>query len=184
VKTTKRLFLALVLPDEIKQKLNNWRALHLETIELPPVPVENYHVTLAYIGTVNADREKMLIERLGEIKADSFPLLINKTDYWPTPKVLHLIPTMTPPRLLDLQRKVNKAIEHIGLPIETRPYRPHLTLYRKISQERFEQLEEDGLPEPHVDIAVEQFAIYESISDRDGVHYEKMDAFDLIGAFA
>jgi 2'-5' RNA ligase len=184
VNTTKRLFLALVLPDDIKQQINNWRALHLETLEQSPVPVDNYHVTLAYIGTVNVEREKILIDNLKKIKADNFTLVINKTDYWPTPKVLHLIPTMTPPRLLDLQRKVNKAIEQIGLPIETRPYRPHLTLYRKISPDSFEELEDDGLPEPHTTIEITQFAIYQSISSADGVHYEKMNAFELTGAFS
>lgn len=179
---TKRLFLALVLPDEAKARLNTWRNRNLYTLEQPPVPVDNYHVTLVYIGAVTQPQLIELRKQLGTVVADSFVLDINKTDYWPTPKVLHLMPTSIPPRLIDLQRKVNKATTQAGLPPETRPYRPHITLYRKIKPIQFEQLEQDGLPEPNTSIAINQFAIYESISSPNGVYYKKLDSYGLIGS--
>lgn len=185
MKQTKRLFLALVLSDETKQQVNTWRSRNLDTLDHKrPVPTDNYHVTLVFIGTVTPEQLPLLIEEIKTVKADSFKLTIDKTDYWPQPKVLHLVPTIIPPKLIDLQRKVNKATERAGLPCETRPYRPHLTLYRKITPGEFEQLEEDGMPEPHTSIDIEQFGIYESVSDADGVHYELVEAFELCGAFA
>ena len=180
MEATKRLFLALVIPDEIKAKLNTWRERNLYTLEQTPIPADNYHVTLVYIGAVARPHLIELRKQLSAIINDSFTLDINKTDYWPTPKVLHLMPTSIPPRLIDLQRKVNKATKLAGLPEETRPYRPHVTIYRKIKPEQFEQLEQDGLPEPNLRIPISQFAIYESISSPDGVYYKKLDVFDLV----
>ncbi len=184
MKDTKSLFLALVLSEQTKQKIDVWRDRNLDSLEKKPVPADNFHVTLVYIGAVNESQLQLLITKVKEVKADSFKLTINKTCYWPQPKVLHLTPTTIPPRLIELQREVNKAIEQAGLPPETRTYRPHLTLYRKITLSEFEQLEEDGMPEPHTSIDIKQFAIYESVSDDDGVHYEQLEAFDLNGAFA
>ena len=177
---TKQLFLSLVIPDRAKQQLNTWRNRNLYTLEQAPIPTDNYHVTLVYIGAVNQHQLIDLRRHLSDITSDNFVLNINKTDYWPTPKVLHLMPTSIPPRLIDLQRKVNKATKRAGLPPESRPYRPHITLYRKIKPMQFEQLEQDGLPEPNTSITIKQFAIYESISDADGVYYKQLDTFNLL----
>lgn len=184
MKDTKSLFLALVLSEQTKQNVDRWRDRNLDSLGKKPVPADNFHVTLVYIGAVTESQLQLLITKVKEVKADSFKLTINKTVYWSEPKVLHLAPTSIPPKLIELQREVNKAIEQAGLPPETRTYRPHLTLYRKISSQDFEQLEEDGLPEPHTSIDINQFAIYESVSDDNGVHYEQVEAFGLNGVFA
>lgn len=178
---SKRLFLALVLSDDSKQHINTWRARNLDTLDNTPIPVDNYHVTLVYIGTVNNEQLKTLIKQVKQIKADSFMLTINKTGYWQKPKVLHIMPTVIPPKLINLHRKVNLAVEQAGLTKEIRPYQPHVTLYRKIAPEQFKQLEEDGMPEPNTSININQFAIYESLSDAEGVHYQLIEKFDLTG---
>lgn len=181
---TKRLFLALVMPHEVKSQIDEWRARHMETLRLKPIPFDNYHITLVFMGTIELSQVKELVAKLRQVKADNFKLTINKTCHWPEPKVMHLVPSIIPPKLINLQRTINKVVEECGLPSETRTYRPHISLYRKVTAQQFEDLELDGLPEPHLTIPIEQFALYECVSDEDGVHYEKMEEFELIGEYA
>ena len=177
----KRLFLSLVIPQEYKDQIDQWRDRHLYTLDRPPVPRDNLHITLVFMGMAEPVQIKKLIDQLQRLKCDNFSLNINRTEYWREPKNLHLAPTIIPPKLLDLQRNVNQIVEKSGLQWEKRPYRPHMTLYRGVTQAQFDDLLLDGLPEPHVDIPIEHFAIYESVSDANGVHYDLLEQFDLVG---
>lgn len=181
---TKRLFLALVITDETKQAINQWRARHMETLNKPPVPAENYHVTLVYMGAIEQSKYTTLVEKLKEVRSDAFSLTFNKTDHFKGPKALVLTPSTIPPKLIELQRNINRVVKQEDLPFETRTYNPHITLYRKVSDEAFEMLEEDGLPLPHLELPVEHFALYESVSTDSGVQYRKLEEFDLHGEFA
>ena len=182
VSTNKRVFLSLVIPEHYKQKIDQWRERHLYTLDRTPIPKDNLHITLVYMGMAEPIQLKKLADQLQRVAADSFSMNVNRTEYWPEPKNLHLAPTIIPPKLVNLQRQVNQIVEQVGLMWEKRPYRPHMTLYKKVTSEQFEDLLLDGLPEPHIDIPIEHFAIYESVSDETGLHYDLIEQYDLTGA--
>lgn len=180
---TKRLFLALVITDETKQAIDKWRVRNMETLDIKPVPVDNYHVTLVYMGAIELSKYNDLVEKLRDVKSDNFQLSITKTQHWQGPKSLVLTPATIPPKLIELQRNINRVVKQAGLRYETRTYNPHITLYRKVSEDDFSLLEEDGLPLPHFDIPVDHFALFESVTCDSGVQYRLLEDFELHGEF-
>lgn len=181
---TKRLFLALAISDDTKHAINQWRARHMETLTQKPVPLDNYHVTLVYMGAIEQSKYATLVEKLREVRSDNFQLTFSKTQHFRGAKALVLTPASIPPKLIELQRNINRVVKQVGLPFETRTYNPHITLYRKVSEAQFQTLEEDGLPLPYVDIPVDHFALYESLSTETGVQYHMLEEFELQGEFA
>lgn len=181
---TKRLFLALVITDETKQAINQWQARHMESLYKKPVPADNYHVTLVYMGAIEQSKYDTVVEKLREVRSDNFQLTITKTQHFKNSKTLVLTPSTIPPKLIELQRNINRVVKQAGLPYETRTYNPHVTLFRKINDDEFAMLEEDGLPLPHFEIPVDHFALFESISTETGVHYRMLEDFELHGEYA
>ncbi len=194
----KRLFLALELSEESKQQINHWRAQHLAVLqgkeqkaEKKPIPLDNYHITLVFLGATSPADEAELTSQLRQLrqlqsspfKAEAFDLHLDKTAYWLKPKLIYLAPSHVPPALLQLQQTVHNIVKTIGLPTESRPYQPHVSLYRKISPSLFQQLEQAGLPLPDVPLAITHFALYQSVSGVEagvnGVTYPVVERFGL-----
>ncbi len=73
----KKLFVAIEIPKELKEKIN------IELIEplgeVKKVSKENLHITLAYIGEVFEQNEKVIIEKLKKIQFSKFPILLGGT---------------------------------------------------------------------------------------------------------
>lgn len=196
--TIKRLFLALVLPQAIKENIDQWRQAALSSIDSKPIPLDNYHITLVFLGDTNPDKARQLHHRLTQIKDKvvgnpvdlhavdlcpfdlcSFDLCIDHTAYWPKPRLIYLAPLVVPPALTRLQQSLNQIVDELGLPTENRPYQPHISLYRKITPARFEQLQHSGLPQPNQPMTITHFALYQSISRPGGVVYEVVERYSL-----
>lgn len=73
----KKLFVAIEIPKELKEKID------IELIEplgeVKKVPKENLHITLAYIGEVSEQNEKVIVEKLKKIEFSKFPILLGGT---------------------------------------------------------------------------------------------------------
>jgi RNA 2',3'-cyclic 3'-phosphodiesterase len=124
----RRLFVALSIPDEIAAGLQRLQS---------GVPGarwskrEQLHLTLRFIGEVDGRDATAIDDALSLISDPPFPL------------ELHAVGTFggRDPRelwggvrasdaLLHLQRKIETAIQRVGLPAETRKFTPHVTLAR------------------------------------------------------
>ena len=85
----RRLFFAL-LPDN-----NTRQALQQISTALPlssrqRTPAENWHVTLAFIGSVNEELVPKIIEMTMPVKMPTITLIFDQLDYWHRAKVLCL----------------------------------------------------------------------------------------------
>lgn len=100
-----------------------------------PVAIENYHITLVFLGAVASDQQQMLEAAAGEADSGQFELELQRFGYWPGPRVLWLAPLHLPPELLSLAYRLRTASEHCGLQPDQRPYQPHLTLRRKVPRQ-------------------------------------------------
>lgn len=98
------------------------------------VAVENYHITLVFLGPVPDERLAMLETAAAGVKAAPFELELQRFGYWPGPRVLWLAPVHLPPELLGLAYGLRTASEACGLQPDQRPYQPHLTLRRKVAK--------------------------------------------------
>lgn len=96
------------------------------------VAPENLHLTLAFLGSVD-DATRACAERAaGGISAPAFTLELVRAGRWPRAQVLWSAPEETPEALSGLASSLNSALSDCGYTPESRPFRAHVTLARKV----------------------------------------------------
>lgn len=124
-----RLFIAIELPDDLKKALGRLRA------DIPGarwVPLEQIHLTLAFLGKVEEKTVERLTSELAHIQAPAFELCFAGAGCFPNrhrPRVLW-IGLAPEPRLTDLAARVHEVVLSCDIPQEERPFSPHITLAR------------------------------------------------------
>ncbi|CAM4060952.1 RNA 2',3'-cyclic phosphodiesterase [Pseudomonas reidholzensis] len=127
----KRVFFALTVSDAQRREMAHWRrALNLRSGK--PVPAENFHLTLLFVGDVEAAQVPALCAAVDNLKRPGGPLrvVLDRLQVWPRPGVLVLEASETPPALRQLVYALEQAALPLGIAQQQREYRPHLTLSR------------------------------------------------------
>lgn len=126
---TVRLFLALQPPPAVQAGL----AAHVATWRWPAgaavyAPAD-WHLTLHFIGPV--PRAQLPALRAGlSLPLPPFTLRLGWPALWPHGLAV-LLPSETPPPLQALHAQLAQRLQGLGLRLDARPYRPHLTLARR-----------------------------------------------------
>ena len=160
-----RLFFALWPTDAVRSSLApRIRALQPHGVGRPQRP-DQWHLTLEFLGPVPAARMADARAAAAAVHATACEILLDAVEYWRRPEVLCLVARETPPALGELVRQLRAALAARGFQPESRPFRAHLTLARRVQHPAtvgpFEPL-----PWP-----VDAFALVESITDRTGSVY-------------
>ncbi len=169
-----RLFFALWPDDPTRSRF----AAALESLpRLPgrPVPVRNLHITLVFLGEVNAEQQQVLRAGADTLHAQSFDLTISQLGCWPHAAVAWLAPEVVPPALVDLVAQLQSVCRRAGFEPDRRPYSPHLTIARKVRQV------EPAIPVP-IHWQINTFALVESVPDRAGSEYRPLAIWPLLPA--
>ena len=124
-----RLFVALTLPDEVREQLA------LLEDRLPGarwVPPENYHITLRFIGEVDRVLAEDIDAELAGLAGEGFLASIaGLGSFGEGPKTRALYARVAPSEpLTRLKLKVENAMQRAGCEPEGRKFRPHVTLAR------------------------------------------------------
>jgi 2'-5' RNA ligase len=90
---------------------------------------ERVHLTLHFIGQVAPDRLPELQQALA-VPWQGCDLALDRAEVWPG-GIAVLEATQLPPALMDLHARLGQALGQLGLPAESRRFRPHVTLARK-----------------------------------------------------
>jgi len=124
-----RLFLALWPGPRAREAL----AAASDAWRWPPgsarVAPERLHLTLHFLGSIE-------IERVGLVQAGvavpfrGFELVLDRAGVWPH-GIAVLLARSTPPALARLHRDLGAALAALGVPLEARPWQPHVTLARR-----------------------------------------------------
>ena len=126
---TQRLFLALWPDDDVRQQLvihtGQWTWPDGCTRYLP----EDWHLTLHFIGLVPAGRLADIVA-LAAVPFPPFTLTLNQPMCWPHGMAV-LCMSQVPAPLQALHERLGDALRRLDLPVETRPYLPHVTLARR-----------------------------------------------------
>jgi RNA 2',3'-cyclic 3'-phosphodiesterase len=124
-----RLFLALWPDQAIQADID----AHASGWTLPRsclrYGTQDWHVTLHFLGAVAMERVPELAQAV-DLPMDPFQLLLDKPQLWPRGLAV-LGATQVPPALRDLHGRLGAAVAAVGLPLEARTYRPHVTLARR-----------------------------------------------------
>ena len=156
-----RLFLAIWPNRTACQRLadvingSRWPS---ETVLVRP---ENWHVTLHFIGNVPSTRLAEIVPQL-EVPFDPFFITLKRRVSWDHLTVLE--PDSITAPLASLHEQLAAALHKLHLPVESRPFRPHLTLARRNRNEA--QPRSHGVTESHVITPirwrVKEYALVES----------------------
>lgn len=171
-----RYFLGLdLLPDD-KLALDAWRHKYLLNLLGKPVPVENFHITLSFFGSIHDDQMEALTEQLHSIRANPFSLELAELGVFVKPQILYisLKPSEELYRLVKQCRNINALL---NLKRETRAYFPHITLFRK-----HREVFPISVELPKLALSFQQFHLFESISkmgDGKQPYYSRRMTFQL-----
>ena len=97
------------------------------------VATANVHITLAFLGNLAEDQYQCVTSAAGRVHARSFDLLLDQWGFFRRAQVGYLAPSRIPGELEHLVDRLWDAAESCGLKPDVRPYRPHLTLARKVT---------------------------------------------------
>ncbi|NGX15258.1 RNA 2',3'-cyclic phosphodiesterase [Wenzhouxiangella sp. XN24] len=168
-----RLFFALWPAPPVRKALSAAAAPLLEACEGRPVAARNYHLTLAFLGKVEASRLDPLRAAAGSVHATAFELALDTFGHWPRAGVAWLGSSRPTPAATALAAALWAALEPLGFPPETRPFVPHLTLLR-----RCRHCELPAVPQP-VRWPVREFVLVRSETRPEGADYEILDRWEL-----
>ena len=128
---SRRLFFALWPDDGVRRALAAWQRAHLPDDCRPTHPAD-LHLTLHFLGQVEEVRLRALLALGRGLPLPAFSLDIERIGYWARPRVLWAGPARTPLPLTRLHAQLGRGLQALGFELDPRPFRPHVTLARKV----------------------------------------------------
>jgi len=135
--TVLRAFIAIDLPDELKetlQQVSHTFQQHLSGLPVRWVPSINMHLSLKFLGDVSETNVETINEiiRTAANSYHAFEISIGGVGVFPNmhrPRVIW-VGVEAPEEMISLQRRIETETTRMGYPSEDREYAPHLTLGR------------------------------------------------------
>jgi RNA 2',3'-cyclic 3'-phosphodiesterase len=123
-----RLFTGLELPDAVVAQLALMRGGVVGARWLEP---SDYHITLRFIGDIDARTARDVEETLGEIRRPKALARFEELSWFGGEKPRAIVAKVkADPTLMDLQAEHERRLRRLGIEPETRKYTPHVTLAR------------------------------------------------------
>lgn len=183
-----RAFTAIGLPPEAVASLRGAQS------GLPsgrPVPPENFHITIAFLG----EHPEPLIEdvhlALERIRVPAFDLSLAGMGLFGSDKHRVLYAGVTPvPELARLHEKVLQSARGAGISLARVRFFPHVTLARfnaGLRGEAAQEMRDFAARRTSFRVgpfAVNDFTLFRSTLGRNGPIYEKLAVYPLAGAVA
>lgn len=174
-----RLFVALAIPDDIAQSLER-----LQT----GVPGarwqtrEQLHLTLRFIGEIDGRQSSAVHDALSTIDAPAFAVALHSVGEFGGKRPSALWAGVRPNEaLMHLQRKIETALQRIGLPRDRQRFTPHVTLARLRGTRQGHVMDflTDHALYSSKPFAVGAFILYSSLLTSDGSIYRAEHAYRL-----
>ncbi len=177
-----RLFTAIDVPEEVRQKLTELLAVLEPTAPISWSPAGNWHITTKFIGDW-ADLPG--IEReLATVRVPAFSLEVRGLGWYPNPHQPRVLfaGVAAADELGDLHEQTDGACARLGVPKETKRYSPHLTLARIRTSVPVAELRRAIGELESIDFGkfrAESFWLYASRAEAQGSVYRKIKEFPL-----
>jgi RNA 2',3'-cyclic 3'-phosphodiesterase len=174
-----RLFIAIELDNKTKDRISSLQE-KLKEFDSKLVEKENLHMTLKFLGTVPDSDIPQVVQKLSNIKAKQFKIIINKTGVFPNedePRVTWIGGDFNE-ELENLKKTINKALP--GFRVEN--HESHITLarIRSLEPEEYDKLYDvlnaidDEVAAQPIEFDVKGFTLFQSTLTKNGPIYEKI----------
>lgn len=176
-----RVFVAITLPREIKAELSTL----CDGIPGAKWTREaQFHLTLRFIGEVNAGQQAAIHAALSTIRSAPFMMTLKGVGQFPPrgkPRILW-VGVSAPDTLPQLAEQVKTVLSGMDVPLDSRPFSPHITLARfntppkaesmnpYYRQHRFFQTEP---------MYIGRFVLMSSILGKGGAHYQVQSSYRM-----
>jgi len=123
-----RLFTGLEIPHDLAMDLGMMRG---GLYGARWIDVENYHITLRFIGDIDDATARDVHSSLEQIKRKPFEVTIETLGSFGGDKPRAIVARAKPATpLVELQAQQERLLRRIGIPPEPRKFTPHVTLAR------------------------------------------------------
>jgi len=184
-----RLFIAIDLSEEAREAM----AAEQERIaaalgtkaSLKWVKPEHAHLTLVFLGTVDADRATSVVEAVGrDVDLAPFDMVLQGVGVFPprgAPRVLWIGIAGGAAAMTTLQRELAARVAALGIALEDRPFHPHLTLgrWRESRPSDRDRAVRAAQPAAVARVHVECATLYESRLSPSGATYTALTRANL-----
>ncbi|MBD8006027.1 RNA 2',3'-cyclic phosphodiesterase [Bacillus norwichensis] len=178
-------FFALTLPDKVKVHLSKIsEQLKMSFPFKSWVHPEDYHITLAFLG--NADQRRLAESVLNVKEAltnvHSFQVGLNQVGTFGRPNLPRIlwVNTTESPSLAEVRNNVYTSCIEAGFELETRPFKPHITLARKwMGQGEFQMAAAEkslGTSLPGPVFSMEEAVLYRT-------HLDQIPKYEIVESF-
>lgn len=167
----KRLFFALWPSQSVRAKIDALNQ-HIKLPDVRHLKPQNLHLTLLYLGMVDAAIQQAIVSEVDNIAATRFAFTLDGISHWREPRIVCLTVSQQPKPMLDLVQALTAIVKPYPIFLHDRPYRAHVTMVRKARQPYVLQV-------PHIHWEASEFVLVESCSTPDGIRYEVLQSWPL-----
>jgi len=182
-----RAFVAIQVSDPVRETVRSIQArCRDQGMALRPVPPRSVHLTLKFLGDIPAATVASVADILSRCAARTPPMALACRGLGVFPgikraRVLWLGLTGTTGPLLALHRHINQGLAELGHPVDTRPFRPHLTLGRakgRLDPVQVAELIKDTAARPDVPFSADSVILWQSrLTPSGAIHTPLAEAF-------
>ncbi len=187
-----RCFIAVELPEEVKAGLSQLQAQLKSGNQFPVKWVNPYstHLTLKFLGNVDADRTSQITEAIAEAAQGVSPFNLEIKDLGVFPnlrrvQVIWVGVSGEVDKLLQLQKGIESSLAGLNFAPESRAFTPHLTLARVRDQaspderQKLGELIASTKFEKAYTLPVEAIRLMRSQLTREGAIYSQISSVEL-----
>lgn len=170
-----RLFIAVQLPDGIREKLGVL-SKEIEQDGIRPVEPKNMHITLRFIGEMPEERISEIKERLERVTFKGFTCSAKGIGVFPNENYIRVVwaGVESGGALENLAKDVSGALQ--GLPGDGR-FSAHLTIARVKKKVDIKGFLEKHRGDGFGDFDVSEFELVQSVLGSDGPEYTTLAAY-------
>jgi 2'-5' RNA ligase len=181
-----RLFIAVDISDELRERLHELCGLLGKFKGVKPVEIENIHITLMFLGEVPDRRVEIVKEKLRDVKAEPFKLHLKGIGFFPSAshaRVIWVGVGEGKDEISKLAELVGNSMRRLGFKRD-KAFVAHATIARvkKITAEDKRKLLQ--ALEPYMDtdfgwMDVREFKLKKSTLTSSGPIYEDLEIYKL-----
>jgi 2'-5' RNA ligase len=167
-----RLFFALWPDAAVRRRIAAESGPVLKRFRCNPVPAVNYHLTLAFLGTVARRQIPNLQAAAADVEFTPFDLELDTIGSWPRSRVAWLGASGCPGELTTLVDDLWSALGKLDFIPDSKPFAAHVTLARNFLGKVARELDDSPIEWP-----VREFVLVNSETLPEGAVYSVLARF-------